>query len=85
METHGETMTTDTDVYVLAQVGLAALGLVFFAYSFCLGFFFARPTKVEAQILVRALHHAPGSPDPIMAEKEAKLLKALKTRSERWL
>lgn len=61
----------------LAFLGVMFLGVLAVMYGFACGWLFARPNKMERQILHRALAAHPRSQDPIVAKKEHRLLKAL--------
>lgn len=71
-------MTALSELVVdLALLGVLFVGLMTLLYGFALGYLVGRPSKVERQILHRALIAQPSSPDPILAAKERRMLKAL--------
>lgn len=71
-------MTALSELLVdLALLGVMFVGLMAVVYGFVCGWLFARPTKMQRQILYRALAAHPRSQDPIVERQERKLLKAL--------
>lgn len=60
-----------------ALLGVMFVGMMTVLYGVLIGYLLTRPSKMERQILHRALLAQPLSQDPIVAKKERRLLKAL--------